>query len=105
MKGILSMAKNKKDDFKYEIVEILGTLEQDVGVHGDWCKSVLTTLMNEDTAGIDIRNYNSTENMMGKGIRLSNQEANNLVDLLVKNGYGTLEVLEEEINKRKSLYQ
>lgn len=95
----------KKQDFKYEIVEILGTLEQDAGVHGDWCKSVLTTLMNEDTAGIDIRNYNSTEKMMGKGIRLSNQEANSLVDLLLKNGYGSIEVLEEELNKRKSLYQ
>ena len=95
----------KKQDFKYEIVEILGTLEQDAGVHSDWCKSVLSTLMNEDTSGIDIRNYNSTENMMGKGIRLSNQEANKLVDLLLKNGYGSIEVLEEELNKRKSLYQ
>ena len=97
------MASAKKD-FKYEIVETMGTISQDAGIHSAWCKAVLKTLLNETESGVDIRSIN-TENktMGGRGIRLTVQEANNLVDVLLQNGYGSMSVLEEAYNKRKAL--
>lgn len=102
------MAKQhkKKDDFGYEITEVIGTLSPNADLHSDWCKSVLRSLMGDNNEeGIDIRRYNSNINKMGPGIRLSIPEANELVDLLLKNGYGSLSAIEEEYNKRKSLYE
>lgn len=99
------MAK-KKDDFKYEIVETLGTLTQEAGIHSRWCKAVLKTLLNDDQSGIDIRSLNKETNIMGeRGIRLTIQEANTLVDILLDNGYGSASAIEKAYEKRKSLYE
>lgn len=94
-----------KKDFKYEIVETMGTISQDAGVHSAWCKAVLKTLLNDSESGIDIRSINQeTHVMSGKGIRLTVQEANNLVDVLLENGYGSVGAIEKAYNKRKELY-
>lgn len=94
-----------KDKFSYEIVENLGSLTQEVDLHPTWCKNVLKTLLNSTDSGIDIRNMNIENNNLGKGIRLTIQEANNLVDILLQNGYGSNEVIESEYKKRQSLFQ
>lgn len=93
----------KKEDFSYEVKEVIGTLCPDANIHSEWCKSVLKTLMNNEE-GIDVRNYNEKSNIMSKGIRLSIPEANELVNILLTNGYGSLEVIAREYEKRKSLY-
>lgn len=98
------MGKRNWDDTKYEINEILGVASEDAGLHSDWCKAVLQTLM-DDEEGIDIRRFNAGSNMLGKGIRLTVQEAHNVADILISNGYGSMTVIEEEYNKRKSLYE
>ena len=98
------MAK-KTDDWKYEITEILGTVSPQADLESAWCKTVLKTLFNGDEPGIDIRRYNSTNNILGKsGIRLTVPEANNLTNILLQNGYGSMEILENEYTKRKALY-
>ena len=41
---------------------------------------------------------------MGTGIRLTPEEANNVTNILLENGYGDFEALEKEYNKRRSLF-
>lgn len=98
------MAK-RKDDLSYEISEILGVASEDAGLHSDWCKAVLKTLMDGEEDGIDIRRFNAGSNILGKGIRLTVQEANNVANILISNGYGSMQVIEEEYNRRKSLFE
>ena len=100
------MAKGKKEgDFVYEIKELLGVASPQEDLTSDWVKAVLITLMGEEKVeGIDIRNYNCGTKHLATGIRLSVQEAHNVCDILLKNGYGSLDVLEEEYNKRKNMF-
>lgn len=92
-----------KPDFNYEVTEIIGELSPNASAHTEWCKSILRTLMN-GMEGIDIRQYNKVHNVLGKGTRLSVPETNELVDILLKNGYGSFNVIEETYNTRKTLY-
>lgn len=103
-KGNTIMPKKSFADVKYEINEILGVASEDAGLHSDWCKAVLKTLMDEED-GIDIRRFNAGSKMLGKGIRLTVQEAHNVADILISNGYGSMKVIEEEYNRRKSLFE
>ena len=96
---------NKADDWKYEITEVLGTVSPQADLESAWCKAVLKTLFNENEEGLDIRRYNSVKNILGKsGIRLTVPEAHNLTDILLQNGYGSMETLEKEYNRRTALY-
>lgn len=95
--------KNKAD-FKYDITEILGVASPEADLKSSWCKAVLKTLFNDTEEGVDIRRFNKDTKTMGKsGIRLSVQEAHNLTDILIENGYGSMEVLEKEYKRRRSL--
>lgn len=96
---------NKSEDWKYEITEVLGTVSPQADLDSAWHKAVLKTLFNENEEGLDIRRYNSVKNILGKsGIRLTVPEAHNLTDILLQNGYGSMETLEKEYNRRKALY-
>ena len=96
---------NKTDQWKYEITEVLGTVSPQADLESSWVKTVLKTLFNETEEGIDVRKYNAVKNIMGKsGIRLTVPEAHNLTDILLQNGYGSMEMLEKEYNRRKALY-
>lgn len=103
------MATGQK--YNYKVKEILGTLTKNADLHADWAKSVLYTLLEssgekEAEDGIDIRDYNSKVQRMGaRGIRLTIDEANTLVDILLANGYGSMESIEEAYNKRVGLYK
>lgn len=93
------------EDWKYEITEVLGTVSPQADLESAWCKAVLKTLFNDTEEGIDIRRYNSMKNILSKsGIRLTVAEAHNLTDILLQNGYGSMETLEKEYNRRKALY-
>jgi hypothetical protein len=97
------MAGKSKPEFKYDITEVLGVASPEADLTSAWCKAVLKTLFNEEEDGIDIRNFNRETKLMGKGVRLNIQEAHNLTDILVANGYGSMEVLEKEYKRRRSL--
>lgn len=99
------MAKSKDENFTYVIKEVLGVASPQEDLKSDWVKAVLSTLMGEDQEeGVDIRAYNCGTKVMRKGIRLSVQEAHNVCDILLKNGYGSMDVLEEEYNRRKNMF-
>lgn len=103
--------KLARKGFSYEIKEILGDVSPIENITGSYAKGVLRTLMKHHDndpgeEGIDIRNYNRTLKLAnGTGIRLTMQEAHAVCDILVRNGYGSTDVLETELKRRKSLYQ
>lgn len=105
------MANNFNDKYDYEISEILGVASPQEDLHTDWCKAVVKALMTNLEDGskedsIDIRTINANTKRCGRGgIRLSVEEAHNVADILIQNGYGSMEVLEKEYLRRKSLYE
>ena len=100
----------KEANFNYEIVEVLGVLTQsnDEQEHLSWCKGILETLLtndNEQLSGIDIRTFNQdTMQLGGKGLRLTKEEANRAVNILLQKGYGDFDILESEYKKRCELF-
>lgn len=94
-----------KEEFQYQIKEILGVATVQENLNSSWVKAVLTTLKGkEKEPGVDIRNFKLERNRMGIGVRLTPQEANRVCDILLSHGYGSLEVIEEQIEKRKGVF-
>lgn len=67
-------------DFNYKIEKKLGTLSE----NGVFAKEVNIISYNGRDGKIDIRNWNTVEQKMGKGITLSAEEAQKLVEILNK---------------------
>ena len=101
----------EKKDMKYEIVEQLGVISKQEDLHTDWCKAVLKTLLTyvdsgESEEGIDIRSMNiNTQVKTRRGIRLTIEEAHNMVDILLENGYGSTEAIEKAYKQRTEMFK
>lgn len=94
-----------KDDFRYEIKEILGVASPQEDTSRTWIKAVLSTLKGEEQEfGIDIRNFNFATSRMSSGIRLTPQEANNVCNILMEHGYGSIEIMERKLAERKGAF-
>lgn len=98
------MAFKKNPDFTYKIDEFMGSLKE--SSKHDWCKAVLRITWGENPTSLDIRSVNmSADNKrIGKGISLSNEEADMLVSILLDNGYGTISDIESALKKRKDIF-
>jgi hypothetical protein len=62
---------------------------------------------NDRPAGIDVRNIQFKEdgtNMFGKGISLTDEECDTMVDILIENGYGSTTSLEKAIKNRNQIF-
>ena len=100
-----SRPKALSDEWKYEITEVLGSVSPQADLESEWCKAVLKTLFNETEEGLDIRRYNAAKKILGKsGIRLTVPEAHVLTDILLQNGYGSMDAIEAEYNRRKAQF-
>lgn len=96
------MGKKSDNQITFEIDHMIGTLKPDSS--SGWNKAVGFVRWNDNTPTLDIRNMNLDKGVMGKGISLSNEEADELVDLLLQNDYGSVKAIEEALEKRKSFY-
>ena len=101
------MAKVKKnisyDASKYKIEEIIETLSE--AKNNDWGKFIVKARFEDNPSTIDIRRMKFGETTItGKGISLTDSECDKVVESLAKRGYGTTEVLEDEIKRRKKMY-
>ena len=65
-------------DIKYEIVEKITVLSE----RGKWTKEFNKVSWNDRDAKFDIRDWNHEEGKMGKGVTLSDEEAQLLKDAL-----------------------
>lgn len=105
------MARFKDDpNYKYEIEEILGIASPQENLTSNWAKAVLKSLMTTSDGqeeGVDIRRFDTASQKCakGSGIRLTIEEAHNVCNILLQNGYGSLEVIESEYKKRKGMFE
>ena len=69
-------------EIKYEVVKHIGVLSE--GNNG-WKKEVNLVSWNDRPAKYDIRDWDENHEKMGKGITLSENEMQNIIDLLNNN--------------------
>lgn len=84
-----------KKAFEYEITEELGVLSE--SDKSDWCTRVNKISFNKALPKLDIRKWDMGKDKMAKGISLTDEEANRLAIILVKEGYLTREEFEGNI--------
>lgn len=96
------MARKEREKFQVEIIEHLGVLKE--SETSDWCKAVARISWKGEPSTIDVRSLNLSQNQFGRGVTLTDDEADTLVNILVQNDYGSLEVLEEAVSKRKQRF-
>lgn len=92
----------KKEEFSFIIEEHMGCLKQSEE-HG-WTKDIVKIIWGNNSPTVDIRNMNITQNRVGKGISLTNEECDKMVDILLNNGYGTVEQIKKALEERKNIF-
>ena len=87
---------NKKE-FKSEVIERIDVLKET----NNYSKEVLRMIWGENNPiTMDIRMVNKTNDFIGKGVSLSDEECEKLVDILLDRGYGSIEKIKEVLVKR-----
>ena len=84
-----------KKEFKSEVVEHIAILKE-----GErYQKEVLRMIWNDNPITVDIRSVDKNSNFIGKGISLSDEECDKLVDILLDRGYGSIDKIKEVLVK------
>lgn len=86
---------SNKKEFKHEVIERIDTLKES----NNYSKEVLRMIWGDNPVTIDIRMVNKTNDFIGKGISLSDEECDKLVDILLDRGYGSIEKIKEVLVK------
>lgn len=86
--------------YNYEVIEVYGQVK---GEPNSWGVTVSRVKWGDNPPTVNIRNTNFMKGIIGKGVSLTDEEANSVVDLLLENDYGSVEVIERALEKRKSL--
>lgn len=97
------MASSK--EFKSEVKELIAPIKENK--NSNWCKYIARIAYNSKPANIDIRNIKFEEDgstFLGKGISLTDEECDSVVDILVERGYGSTSKLKNSLNKRESVF-
>ena len=96
------MPKKESKEFTYNIDAYIGTIKE--SDKHDWTKAVLRMTWGDNPPSLDIRSVNMTQKRVGKGISLSNEDADRLVNILLENDYGTLEELEAAVKRKREVF-
>ena len=92
-------------ELKCEITELIGPVKENP--KNNWCKYILKVSYNDKPANVDIRNVKFNEDgsqTFGKGISLTDEECDTMVDMLVEKGYGSTDKLEDAVKRKKSIF-
>ena len=84
-----------KKEFKSEVIERVATLKET----NSYSKEVLRMIWGDNPITMDIRMVNKTNDFIGKGISLSDDECDMLVDILLDKGYGNIDKIKEVLVK------
>jgi hypothetical protein len=84
-----------KKEFKSEVIERVATLKEG----NSYSKEVLRMIWGDNPISMDIRMVNKTNDFIGKGISLSDEECDMLVDILLDRGYGSIDKIKEVLVK------
>lgn len=97
------MAKKKKsDEFTYSIEQYIAPIKESDS--NDWVKGVARIKWGDNPTTIDIRNMNLANDTVYRGVSLSDEEADNLVKILLDEGYGNLDDIIDTVKTRKSRF-
>ena len=88
------MSKNRKD-FDNEVIEHIAVLKES----DKYSKEVVRMRWFDNPVTVDIRVVNKSNNFIGKGISLTDEECDKLVDILLDRGYGSVEKIKEVLVK------
>lgn len=84
-----------RKEFKSEVIEKVATLKEG----NSYSKEVLRMIWGDNPITMDIRMVNKTNDFIGKGISLSDEECDMLVDVLLDRGYGSIDKIKEVLVK------
>ena len=84
-----------KKEFKSEVIEHVADLKE----YQNKTKSVLRMIWGDNPVTMDIRIVDKNNNFVGKGISLSDDECDMLVDVLLDRGYGSVDKIKEVLVK------
>ena len=84
-----------KKEFKSEVIERVATLKETNG----YTKEVIRMIWGDNPITMDIRMVNKSNDFIGKGISLSDEECDKLVDTLLDRGYGSIDKIKEVLVK------
>ena len=85
-----------KKEFKSEVVEHIANLKE---YNSNYTKSVVRMIWGDNPITMDIRMVNNDKQFVGKGISLTDDECDMLVDILLERGYGSIEKVKEVLVK------
>ena len=85
---------NKKN---YDIKEIIKTLDEP---KKDWAKAVIRIQYDAYPVTLDIRKVNVNTKIIGSGISLNDENVDELVNILLEEGYGSSESIKQAYRKR-----
>lgn len=88
-----------KKEVKHELVEHITDLTQ---YNNYYTKSVIKVIWNDNPITTDIRLMNKEKDFIGKGISLSEEECEKLVNILIQQGYGSTEEMKKAIVREMS---
>ena len=88
------MAQN--EEFKSEVIEHISDLKE---YNSNYSKSILRMIWGDNPITMDIRMVNKDKNFVGKGISLTDEECDKLVDILLDRGYGSIDKIKEVLVK------
>lgn len=90
------MAKRNKE-MTMNVIELMGHVRGDAD---GWGIAVMKMGWGDNPTTVDIRNVNLAAGIPGKGVSISDIETDSLVDILLEKDYGSIEALEEAIERR-----
>ena len=91
----------EKKEFKFSIEKELGVLQESDG--SNWCIELNKISWNDRPPLIDIRRMNQDKEakvVLGKGVSLSDEGAENLVNLLLKEGFGSEKTMRKILKQK-----
>lgn len=95
------MASTRKQDITHEVLEFYGNIK---GAEDNWGITVTKIRWNDEAPSINIRNTNLMKGIIGKGVKLSDEETDTLVDVLLKQDYGSVDAIEEALERRRNRF-
>lgn len=95
--------KKVDPDFKGEITEFIAPIKE--SDKHDWCKGVARIIWGDNPQTLDIRKMNMSQNRIGSGISLSDEEADSLCNILLDNDYGDIETIRKALERKESRFK
>ena len=92
------MARDNKHE--YEVLEFYGNVR---GKEDNWGITLTRMKWDENPPTVNIRNTNLMKGIVGKGVSLTDEETNAVVDILLNNDFGSIEAIESALERRRSL--